>query len=96
VAPLPSDVEHGASLPSGAPFCSAPHEAHTGSARSTKIQQGLTQYSSLPQLKWYERRTNLEPSTRGLEESEREVFELVRKQLVAPRGLVNQTAGEQV
>lgn len=30
------------------------------------------------QIKWYERRTNLETNTRGIEESEREVFELVR------------------
>eukprot|EP00201_Polytomella_parva_P022837 CAMPEP_0175042514 /NCGR_PEP_ID=MMETSP0052_2-20121109/2615_1 /TAXON_ID=51329 ORGANISM="Polytomella parva, Strain SAG 63-3" /NCGR_SAMPLE_ID=MMETSP0052_2 /ASSEMBLY_ACC=CAM_ASM_000194 /LENGTH=410 /DNA_ID=CAMNT_0016305353 /DNA_START=44 /DNA_END=1273 /DNA_ORIENTATION=- len=28
------------------------------------------------EVKWFERRTNLEPSTKGLEESEREVFEL--------------------
>eukprot|EP00798_Chlamydomonas_sp_ICE-L_P001719 gene1719-33126_t len=28
------------------------------------------------EVKWYERRVNLEPSTKGIEESEREVFEL--------------------
>lgn len=28
------------------------------------------------QVKWFERRVNLEPSTKGIEESEREVFEL--------------------
>ena len=28
------------------------------------------------QIKWFERRTNLEPSTKGIEESEKEVFEL--------------------
>ena len=27
-------------------------------------------------VKWFERRVNLEPSTKGIEESEREVFEL--------------------
>ena len=27
-------------------------------------------------MKWFERRVNLEPQTKGIEESEREVFEL--------------------
>ncbi|GFR49765.1 hypothetical protein Agub_g11928 [Astrephomene gubernaculifera] len=38
--------------------------------------EALPEVTHCIEVKWFERRVNLEPSTRGIEESEREVFEL--------------------